>query len=123
MPYSITWMPEGVVIRLSGEITFEENMKFNGELYGDSRFETIKYEIGDYRGVTKFHVSEKETEVIASLEKHSSRWNSHLKVAHVTTDPKMIDLIMLYEQSMADTMWEFALFSTMEEAEDWVKKS
>jgi len=122
MPYTITWLPEGVVICLNGEITFEENMKFNGELYGDPRFETIKYEIGDYRGVTKFHVSEKETEVIASLEKHSSRWNSHLKVAHVTTDPKMIDLIRLYEQSMADTMWEFALFSTMEEAEEWVKK-
>ena len=123
MSYTITWMPHGVVIRLSGEITFEENMKFNGKIYGDARFETIRYEIGDYRNVTKFHVSEKETTVIANLERQSSRWNNHMKVAHITSDPYMIKLIHQYEKTMANTAWEFGLFETMEEAEDWVMQA
>jgi hypothetical protein len=120
MPYTITWMPDGVLIRLSGEITFEENMKFNGEIYGDARFESLRYEIGDFREVTKFHVSEKETTVIANLERHSARWNSRMKVAHITSDPYMISLIRQYEESMTDTAWDFGLFETMEEAEAWV---
>lgn len=120
MPYTITWMPDGVLIRLSGQITFEENMKFNGEIYGDARFESLRYEIGDYREVTKFHVSEKETTVIANLERQSARWNSHVKMAHITRDPDIIKLIRQYEEAMANTQWDFGLFETMEEAEAWV---
>lgn len=120
MPFTITWKPDGVIIHLSGEISFEENMKFNGEIYGDARFENIRYEIGDYRNVTKFNISEKEAAVIANLESHSARWNNHLKMAHVTNDPYMTNLIRQYEESMADTAWEFGLFETMEEAEAWV---
>jgi hypothetical protein len=121
MPYTIVWRPDGVIVRFFGIVTFEENMAANGQLYGDPRFESLRYQIADFSEVTDFLVSEKETSIIAQLDFQSTRWNSHVKAAHVTRNKTIIKLIDLYKEQMQETSWEIGLFETLEEALDWVE--
>jgi len=43
-----------------------------------------------------------------------------MKIAHVTKDEKMKNLVRDYEVLMKDSAWEFGLFEIMEEAHSWV---
>lgn len=121
MPYKIIWKPDGVIIRFFGIVSFDENMAANGQLYGDSRFESLRYQIADFSEVTDFQLSEKEASIIAQLDFQSTRWNTHVKAAHVTQNKTIIKLIDLYKEQMQETSWEVGLFNTLEEALDWVE--
>ncbi len=121
MPYAIVWKPDGVIIRYSGIVSYDENIAANGQLYGDPRFESIKYQIADFLTVTDFQISKKESSIIGELDFQSTRWNSHIKVAHITQDNDIIERVKVYEETMKDTAWEFGIFNTMEEAQKWVE--
>ena len=123
MPYQLIWEDTGVFVKMHGKLTFSEIMECNGEIYGDSSFDYLKYEIGDFLDVESFEVSEKETLTISRLEIQSANWNKFLKVAHVTRDKKIIELIELYKEALKDTNWEIDIFNTIEEAYAWVEQS
>ena len=122
MPYNITWETEGLLIKWYGNATPEENIKSNGEIYGNDKFDSIKYQIADFLDANTSQFSDKETSVVAKLESKASIWNRNLKVAHVATDPDLIYQIKLYEQMLKDTNWQFGIFSSVNDARKWVEE-
>ena len=120
MPYRITWEERGIYIKWSGIITAEENIRLNGEIYGNKLFEKIDYQIGDLSEATPSVFSERDIQVITTLEKHASRWNKKLMVAHIAHDPELINSIKAYELKLIDTGWKFGIFDNLEEARKWV---
>lgn len=120
MPYKIYWEEKGVYIQWHGVITAKENIRSNGELYGNKLFESIDYQIADFLNAEHATFSKKEIYVIAALEKHASRWNKKLMVAHIAHDPELINSIKAYELKLIDTGWKFGIFDNLEEARKWV---
>lgn len=123
MPYKIFWEPAGVLIKWYGKTTYQENINANGKLYGDKRFESIKYQISDVQNADTSDFTDNNVKIIAKLESKAVIWNKHLLMAHVTTDESLIRQIKLYEDIMKDSNWKFGIFNTMEEARQWIERN
>ncbi len=121
MPYKITWEEQGTYIQWYGECTPEENMQANGKIYGDSRFDLIRYQISDVLQADTNSFTDRNIEVIAKLELKASIWNKSLLVAHVTRDQKLIQQIRIYEDIMKDSNWEFGIFDSLNAARVWIE--
>jgi len=121
MPYKISWEERGVYIKWFGIITAEENIRLNGEIYGNKLFETIEYQIGDFIDAEHATFTEREIYVIAKLEIQASRWNKRLMVAHITKDPEIVKAIKSYEYNLRESDWKFGIFDDLEDARKWVK--
>ena len=120
MPYKITWEEKGMLIKWFGQATAAENIQSNGEIYGDERFDNIKYQIADFLDADLTKFSDKDASVIAILENQASIWNKNLKVAHITKDKEVIRLIKIYEAQMEKSGWQFMIFDNLKEAREWV---
>jgi len=107
-------------IKWFGQASAEENINLNGEIYGDKRFDTIEYQIGDFLDVDSVDFSDKEVNVIAKLEMHASVWNKKIKAVHITKDPDLIRKIKLYETQLKGSGWQFMIFDNLEDARKWV---
>jgi hypothetical protein len=119
MGYTINWIGNNVIIRMDGMIGFNDIDYVNGLLYGDSRFENMRYQIFDLSDVQQFNLTARDFELLGILDKNSSIWNRSLKVAIVFTDEEMIKLMDYYKNEMKGTNWKIEVFRTFAEAEKW----
>jgi hypothetical protein len=123
MPYTIDWMDDGVYTKHIGILSFDDNVKFVGELYADPRYDSIKFQISDLLEADMSHYDEKAAQRIGKLDEVSTKWNPHMKVAHLATDPETIRIVKSYEESMKDSGWEFEIFENFEDAIKWARSS
>ncbi len=121
MPHKTYWEEKGMLIDWSGVIDSTEVLKSNGAIYGDKRFDEIRYQINDFLKAEFANFSDKEIQIIATLELQASDWNKHMKVVHVTTDPNLIADIRIYEKRMEASGWQFLICDTLDEARKWVE--
>jgi hypothetical protein len=119
MGYQITWKGSNAIITLEGSVNFREISDADDQLYGDSRFDTMKCQVWDFRNVERFDVSQPEARVIGVLDRSSSVWNNHMKLAMITEDPVIIGVIREYEKELEGTRWEVRILKTMDEVEKW----
>lgn len=121
MPCEMIWKDEGIIFRHNGTVTNEEVQEMNNLMYGDPRFDKIRYQIADYTRVTENLISFKEAKVIAKIDRASSHWNRKVMLLGVvTTDPQFIPVAEAYFREFVGTMWVGKCFSTLEEAMEWV---
>jgi hypothetical protein len=119
MSYQTSWQGSDVQITFEGTVVFEDIYEADNLLYGDPRFDTMKYTLFDLFKVEKFDVSKREVEEIASLDSASGVWNNHIKVAIVAIDPYIVELITVYKNNMAGTKWIIRGFENLRDAIGW----
>jgi len=119
MSYALNWKGSNVVITYNCNLTFQDIYELNNIIYGDSRFETMRYQILDWTKVEKFEISKKEVKIISTLEKSSTRWNNKVKLAIVVTDKEYLKAIEPYLKVMKSTNWEIKIFENIFECEKW----
>jgi hypothetical protein len=122
MSYSINWLENGVCVKAEGIYTLEDNLKANGELYGDARFGDLKFQIGDFTDADISEYTLKTANIIGKMESVSTVWNNNLRVAHVTKDQEFIKIIKTYEESLINSNWVFEIFDNYEDAFEWCNK-
>jgi len=64
-------------------------------------------------------LTEDEVQIIAMLDKSSSRWNNKIKLAVVTLDLYLLERIKPYIETMQDTEWSIKIFENIFEAKKW----
>ncbi|MBC35382.1 MAG: hypothetical protein CL663_05000 [Bacteroidetes bacterium] len=120
MSYQISWESDCVTINWEGKISLEENIEANGVIYGDKRFDQIKYQVSNLLNANLSEMLIKNIKVVGELDKQSAIWNKRLQVVHIATDSHTLKLIDYWEQLMHGSGWSFKTFSTINEAEKWV---
>ncbi len=120
MPYKIEWEDSGLMIKWNGKVTASDNIRSNGEMYGDKRFDTLTYQICDFLDAEFTHYTDKEIRIISELELQASNWNKNLKVVHLTKNPVLVKVIKKYEKRMESSGWKFFISDSLEEARKWV---
>lgn len=120
MSYHINWESDCVTINWEGKISLEENIEANGVIYGDKRFDQIRYQVSNLLNANLSQMLIKNIKVVGELDKQSSIWNKRLQVVHIATDSHTLKLIDYWEQLMQGSGWSFKTFSTINEAEKWV---
>ena len=119
MSYNITWQDSNVIISFEGNVNYQDVNEADNIVYGDSRFDDMKYQIADFSKIEKFELTEQEVQIIAMLDKSSSRWNNKIKLAVVTLDLYLLERIKPYIETMQDTEWSIKIFENIFEAKKW----
>lgn len=122
MAQKTIWEEQGILVMFSGTVTDDEIMLINDLMYGDKRFGSITYQIFDYTNATEILINERKAKVIGTLDRTSSRWTSQKMLNIVVTqDEKFIPIVEAYFKEFEGTHWDCRLFSTLDQAYDWIK--
>jgi hypothetical protein len=120
MAFSIQWRDRGVYWTFSGTLTGEEAVRSNLEIYGDERFDDLRYQIADFSGVEHFALEPREMKKVAYFDKAASLSNPKMIVALIAPTPVSRDLLNKYTEYSESSPWVFAVFDTLQEAQAWV---
>ena len=121
MPFNMEWKSDNCIISFSGNVNSDELIRVSNTIIGSSRFDSSEYTIYDLRNIDMSNLNEDDIKIIAAIDKGSTRWNKHLKVACVVNDDYSKNLVLEYKKIMFMTNWEIGLFSNLDEANNWVK--
>jgi len=120
MSFKLEWKGSNVIITFMDNFLYKDSFEANNLIYGDSRFDTMKYQIADFSKIAKAEYTEDEIKIIATLEKSSAIWNNNVKEAIVTSDTVCIShIIAPYLEAMKETNWKIKIFKNSVEAEKW----
>ncbi|MCG8527086.1 MAG: hypothetical protein MI748_11935 [Opitutales bacterium] len=123
MPYQIQWEKKGVRWKFFGKVTSKETLASNMEIYGNSKFDGIRYQIADFSDVTDFEFSSEDMKKIAYFDQAASKSNPRVKVALIAPTPKSKELLTQYAEysGASASPWETRIFDSIREAEAWTK--
>lgn len=121
MPYEIDWKSDTLVWTYTGRLTGDELLRSNMDIYGDPRFDDLRYQIVDLRAVEHFEVDDIYMRRIAHLDRAAAYSNPRIRVAVVTTDQTGETMNDIYSQQAPESHWETKAFYDFDEALSWVK--
>jgi hypothetical protein len=119
MAHTVSWKPEYLYRKFSGEVTGEEFLKSNFDIQVHPRFAKIKYLINDFNEVTSILIDTEHTRIFASTDDIISDTKGKLKIAIVTNNDALIELAEMYRTSMKNKLFEVEIFASVAEAKKW----
>ena len=81
MANKISWTEEGIYIKYSANVDFQELISVNRVISADARYGSLKYNLSDFTEVETFEMSEGNIEMISTLHHIPSVWNPSMKLA------------------------------------------
>ncbi len=121
MAHEIFWEENGILVKFSGTVTQEEVHMINDIIYGNIKYDTIKYQIADYSDVTEIVMTTFDAKVIGTLERKSTRWNpDRVRNVVVTRDEWFIPIVNAYFKEQERTAWENRIVETLAQAYEFV---
>lgn len=119
MPYAMSWKTGGVIWRFHGVVTSEDVIQSNLAIYGDSRFDNLRYQVVDLSTIEQFSVTSDALDEIAAMNRAASLSNPRLVVAVAATGEEALKLAEIYESAMSKSSWKVRVFRSVKDAEDW----
>ena len=122
------WEDKGVLWKFTGIVNADDLFNSNRDVYGDSRFDTIHYQILDLLDVTAVDIGApdiavKKIQQVAAYDRAAAKTNPTMKVATVAHDDTLALLANLYEAEMTESPWESNVFNNLAEARAWLDNS
>lgn len=97
-------------------------MQSNFDIFGDERFDDIRYQIVNLTAVDSIEVTEKHMREVTHLDMAAARTNPRVKVAVISNSEAATQLHIYYNKLCDEkSPWETKVFSSDEEAYAWVK--
>ena len=124
MAYKTIWEERGIKWVFSGELTNEDFLKCNDELYKDDRSTTIEYQICDFNNIESVSLNSKTIRLVAESGAEFYRINPNKRVSVVTNRPVMVGLANMYmayfQLATRGDTWATEVFPTIEDAREWL---
>lgn len=117
MPFAIHWSGRGVHRRFWGRLHVDEYTRAQDAVYGDSRFDDLRYSIIDFADVTEFIVTRDQAEFLAAVTHGAFRSNPNVRGAFVTQVGWVVELL---RSTFVDSPYLLEVFPSLEEAQAWV---
>ncbi|MDQ8209182.1 hypothetical protein QEH52_16770 [Coraliomargarita sp. SDUM461003] len=123
MAYTITWQKNCITWTYSGVLTGEDLLNSNFELFGDERFDDIRFQIVDLTAVERVEATESHMRKVAHLDMAAARSNPRVKIAVVTNSQDGESLSNTYDRYIeGKSPWSTQIFATLTEAQAWVQR-
>lgn len=117
MPFTITTERFGAYKKFSGFVTNAEFLQSVFENQSHPDYDRMAYSINDFSEVTGHSVAPMAVRTAATYALGAEFTNSRLKIAIVSTDQQIRDLVGGFT---ALTHYKLEFFSTLEDARKWV---
>ena len=120
MPYRLFW--EGDVFHkpFTGIVTGAEFLRSADVTHGSPHFDTLRYAINDFSGVSEFRFSPNTLEEWAAKTLGSSFTNRRIHAIFVTDDDSVKTAIGNIEP-IATGQYSIHIFPSLEAAQEWIK--
>ena len=118
MPYTIAWEPKGVCWEYSGNVTGDEIVEASTSIYGDPRFDDLRYKLVNFIGADAIDMNEKQVDIVSSQHKAAAISNPHIKTAIVSKT--VTENIKKFVFNLNDSPWPVKVFDDIEEANKWL---
>jgi hypothetical protein len=123
MPYTTEWLNHGIIWTYTDILTGNELLESNLEIFGDERFDELRYQIVDLRAITAIQATESHMRKIAHLDMAAALTNSRIKIAVVfptySIDKRFHQQYLKYTDKKSP--WETKDFASLAEAKAWAQ--
>jgi hypothetical protein len=120
MSYILAWEERGVYSKFSGIVSGAELMQCNRDIYGDVRFDTIKYQLFDMLDTTGLAIDALDVRKVAACDNAAAITNPNVKCALVAINENAHILSEVYQSGISESPWEGLSFITIQEARAWL---
>lgn len=121
MGFKHYWEKHGLCASYSGKIKYTDLIKSRNTVFGDKRFDELKYKISDLRNVDSLDASIEDLIRIAHYDYAASKSNKRIKFAIVTDNTEVEQLAHLYAAECETLQtWSVEIFNSMEKARQWL---
>lgn len=122
MPHKLIWEPKGVYWKYYGQVSGKEVIGASTEIYGDPRFDDLKYKLVDFTDVEIFNMNNDEMLQIACQHKAANLSNPNIKNALISNE-KTKDLSEKFSAFFKGSTWEVQVFQDINEANEWLGRT
>jgi hypothetical protein len=98
-------------------VTIDEFTASIAAVHNDPEFDLLRYSISDFLDVQSFSVDVKTVTMAVAYALGAAITNKSMKLAIVTVDPKVLELVELYAKRVP---YSLKTFSKLGDARDWV---
>ena len=119
MTSKLIWEPGGAYWKYSGKITGQEIINATSVIYGDSRFDDLKYKLVDFFDVENIEINNDEITMIACKHRVASQSNPYIKNAILVRQKQNI-LANKFVTFFDDTPWSVQVFYDLDKANNWL---
>ena len=120
MPYVIEWEEKGLYCKFYGRVTGAELIQCNKDIYGDERFDEIRFQLFDMLAIIKLDIGPKDVRIVAACDNAAALTNPKVKCALVAKDENAHILSRLYQNGIKDSPWEGRSFKNISDAREWL---
>ena len=120
MTYILDWENKGVYWKYSGHISGQEIVEGSTAIYGDPRFDTLRYKLVDFLDIETIDIDKNEVALIAHQHRAAERSNPYIKNAIVIkSKTELTDSFVAF---FSDSSWEVKVFQNLDEANRWLDR-
>ena len=123
MPFTNKWKDNMIERVATGKVTGEEIIQSSLDMYGDERFDRLRYGLVDFTQAESFEIDEEEIKKVAYMDRAAARSNPNLKIAIVAPQDVINRLANSYVVFAEASPWEAEVLNTLEEARQWLEIS
>jgi hypothetical protein len=118
MAYRLDWERDGVYWEYYDKVSGKEIVEASTTIYGDERFDTIKYKLVNFLNAESIEINDAEVALIAHQHRAAERSNPNIKNAIVIKSNRGI--AENFAAFFTDSFWEVQVFEDLDEANNWL---
>lgn len=119
MSNKIIWEHRGVYWKYSGKVSGQEIIDATSPLYGDSRFDDLRYKLVDFLDAESIEINKDEVTLLACQHRVAALSNRNIKNA-ILVKPELSELADTFVAFFDDSPWTVQSFHNREEANNWL---
>ena len=121
MPYKLDWEHNGIYWKYYGNVSGKEIIEASTAIYGDQRFDSLKYKLVDFLDVENIKMDKDEVALIAFQHRSAERSNPYVKNA-IVIKPSGCEMANNFAAFFSDSSWDVQLFQNLDEANNWLDR-
>lgn len=119
MAHELVWEDNGIAWTYSGKVSGKEVIDTSTSIYGDPRFNSIRYKLVDFREIDSIAMEPNEIALVAYQHKAAEISNPRVKTAIVTCN-KTSKQANHFASFFHDSKWEIKIFQDIDKASEWL---
>ena len=120
--YKFEWEDNGAYWKYHGNVSGREIINASKVIYGDPRFDDLKYKLVDFLDVDTINMDENEVTEIACQHRAAEKSNSNIKNAIVARLGSVTELANKFAALFSDSCWEVQVFQDRDKANKWLAR-
>ena len=122
MPHKLIWEPKGVYWEYSGKISGKEVIKSSTAIYGDPRFDQLRYKLVNFLDIETLKMDNNEVAQIACQHNAAGISNPNIKNA-ILCNSNISELVNQFTAFFESSPWEVQVFQDIDKASDWLGRT